>query len=35
VRQFNYLECELCLDGERDYDKQTDFKEYTALLWNT
>jgi len=35
VRQFNYLECELSLDGEPDYDKQTDFEEYTALLWNT
>jgi len=28
------LECELCLDGEPDIDKQTDSEEYAALLGN-
>ena len=36
VKQFNYLGCELSLDGEPDFDKKlTDFKEYAALLENT
>ena len=36
VRQFNYLGCELSLDGEPDfYPKKTDSKEYAALLENT
>ena len=35
VKQFNYFGCELSLDGEPDFDKkQTDFKEYAALLEN-
>ena len=36
VRQFNYLGCELSLDGEPDFDKKknTDSKEYAALLGN-
>jgi len=34
LRQFNYLGCELNLDGEPDFDKKkwTDSKEYEALL---
>jgi hypothetical protein len=35
VRQFNYLGCELSLDGEPDFDKTKDFKEYAALSENT
>ena len=37
MRQFNYLGCELSLDGEPDFDKKklTDSKEYAALLGNT
>ena len=37
VKQFNYLGCELSLDGEPDFDKKksTDSKEYAALLNNT
>jgi len=36
VRQFNYLGCELSLDGEPDFDKKlTDSKEYAALLGKT
>jgi hypothetical protein len=35
VKQFNYLGCELSLDGEQDYKKRTDSKEYAALLENT
>jgi hypothetical protein len=32
-KQFNYLGCELSLDGEPD-KKKTDSKEYAALLEN-
>jgi len=34
VKEFNYLGCELSLDGEPDFDKkrQTYSKEYAALL---
>ena len=36
VRRFNCLGCELSLDDESDfYKKQTDSKEYAALLGNT
>jgi len=35
VRQFNYLGCELNLDGEPDFEKQKNSKEYTVLLGNT
>ena len=39
VKQFNYLGCELSLDGEPDFEggreKKTDSKEYAALLENT
>jgi len=36
VKQFNYLGCELNLDGEPDLDKKkTDSKEYAAPLENT
>ena len=33
-KQFNYLECELGLDGEPDFDKKkiTFFKEYAAQI---
>jgi len=37
VKQFNYLGCELSLDGEPDFDnnnKINRFKEYAALLEN-
>ena len=33
VKRFNYVGCELSLDGEPDVDKKsTDSKEYAALL---
>jgi len=38
VKQFNYLGCELILDGEPDFDKKKkykDFKEYAALSEST
>ena len=38
VKQFNYLGCEVSLDGEPAFDqkkKSTDSKEYAALLENT
>jgi len=37
VKQFNYLGCELSLDGEPDFDqkKKTDSKEFAALSGNT
>jgi len=37
VKQFNYLGCELSLDGEPDFDQKewTDSKEYAALLEDT
>jgi hypothetical protein len=36
ARQFNYLGCELSLDGEQDFDKKkTDSKVYAALLGST
>jgi hypothetical protein len=37
VKQFNYLGCEVSLDGEPDFDKKiyTDFKEYAALSEST
>ena len=36
VRQFNYLRCELSLDGEPDFGKkEIDSKEYAALSENT
>jgi len=37
VRQFNYLGCELSLDGEPGFGggKKIDFKEYAVLLRNT
>ena len=34
VKQFNYLGCELSLDGEPNFDKKIDSKEYAALLEN-
>jgi hypothetical protein len=35
VKQFNFLRCELSLEGERRFDnKQTVSKEYAALLEN-
>ena len=34
VKQFNYLGYELSLDGEPDFDKKTDSKEYAVLLEN-
>ena len=32
VQQFNYLGCELSLDGEPDFEQQQNSKEYAALL---
>ena len=34
VKKINYLGCELSLDGEPDFDKKIDSKEYAALLEN-
>jgi hypothetical protein len=34
VQQFNYLGCELSLDGEPEFDKEIDSKEYAAVLEN-
>ena len=34
VKQFSYLGCKLNLDGEPDFDKKIDSKEYTALSEN-
>jgi len=35
VKQFNYLGCELSLDGAPDFEKKTDSKEYAALTEST
>jgi len=35
VKLFNYLGCELSLDGEPGFDKKLDSKECAALLENT
>ena len=36
MKQFNYLGCELSLDGEPDFDKKkTCLKEYAALTEST
>ena len=34
VQQFNYLGCELSLDGEPEFDKKIHPKEYAALFEN-
>ena len=31
VKKFNYFGCELSLEGEPDFDKKKDSKEYAAL----